>query len=128
MYAIINISGKQFKASTGIRAKVPKQKGEVGASLTFNRVMLINDGKESQFGTPNISGASVTAKIIEHGRDKKILVYKKKRRKGYQRKNGHRQLYTEIEFKRIDSASAKPNNSKSPKKTTAQIKNSQEEE
>ena len=128
MYAIINISGKQFKALTGSRAKVPKQEGEVGASLTFDQVMLINNGKESQFGTPNISGASVTAKIIEHGRDKKILVYKKKRRKGYQRKNGHRQLYTEIEFKTIDPVSVKPNSPKSPKKITAKIKKSQEEE
>ena len=128
MYAIVNISGKQFKASSGTRAKVPKQKGEAGANLTFNQVMLINDGKESQFGTPNISGASVTAEIIEHGRDKKILIYKKKRRKGYQRKNGHRQLYTEIEFKTIDSVNVKPNKTKSPRTTASTIKNSQEEE
>ena len=128
MYAIVNISGKQFKASSGARVKVPKQKGETGSNLTFNQVMLINDGKKSQFGTPNISGASVTAEIIEHGRDKKILIYKKKRRKGYQRKNGHRQLFTEIEFKTIDSVGVKSNNSKSPKKITAATKNSQEEE
>ena len=128
MYAIINISGKQFKVSSGTRVKVPKQEGEAGASLTFNQVMLINDGEKSQFGAPNISGASVSAEIIEHGREKKILVYKKKRRKGYQRKNGHRQPYTEIEFKTIDSAGEKSDSLKSPKLKTATIKNSQEEE
>ena len=124
MYAIINISGKQYKASNGTRIKVPKQAGDAGTSLTFDQVLLINDGKETQFGNPNISGVSVTATIVEHGRDKKILVYKKKRRKGYQRKNGHRQWYTEIEFNSIDNASVE---SKSTK-TILVEENSQEEE
>tara|TARA_B100000579_G_C22514983_1_gene703378 strand:- start:294 stop:668 length:375 start_codon:yes stop_codon:yes gene_type:complete len=124
MYAIVNISGKQYKASNGTRIKVPKQAGDTGTSLTFDQVLLINDGKETQFGNPNISGVSVTATIIEHGRDKKILVYKKKRRKGYQRKNGHRQWYTEIEFNSIDNASVE---SKSTK-TILVEENSQEEE
>ena len=124
MYAIVNISGKQYKASNGTRIKVPKQVGDAGTSLTFDQVLLINDGKETQFGNPNISGVSVTATIVEHGRDKKILVYKKKRRKGYQRKNGHRQWYTEIEFNSIDNASVE---SKSTK-TILVEENSQEEE
>ena len=98
MYAIINISGKQYKASSGARLKVPKQDGETGTSLTFDKVLLINDGKNTEIGEPILKGASVTGTIIEHGRNKKILVYKKKRRKGYQRKNGHRQWFTEIEF------------------------------
>ena len=124
MYAIVNISGKQYKASNGTRIKVPKQAGDTGTSLTFDQVLLINDGKETQFGNPNISGVSVTATIVEHGRDKKILVYKKKRRKGYQRKNGHRQWYTEIEFNSIDNVSVK---SKSTNAILAK-ENSQEEE
>ena len=124
MYAIVNISGKQYKASNGTRIKVPKQAGDTGTSLTFDQVLLINDGKETQFGNPNISGVSVTATIIEHGRDKKILVYKKKRRKGYQRKNGHRQWYTEIEFNSIDNVFVE---SKSTK-TILVEENSQEEE
>ena len=101
MYAIINISGKQYKAISGARIKVPKQDGESGTSLTFDKVLLINDGKNTEIGNPILKGVSVGATIIDHGRDKKILVYKKKRRKGYQRKNGHRQWFTEIEFNSI---------------------------
>tara|TARA_B100000401_G_C52679709_1_gene659055 strand:+ start:237 stop:611 length:375 start_codon:yes stop_codon:yes gene_type:complete len=104
MYAIINISGKQYKAIPGSRLRVPKQDGDLGKVLTFDKVLLTNDGKNTEIGNPTIKGFSVTATIINHGRDKKILVYKKKRRKGYQRKNGHRQWYTEIEFNSIEAA------------------------
>ena len=103
MYAIINISGKQYKAISGSRLRVPKQDGDLGKVLTFDKVLLTNDGKNTEIGNPTIKGFSVTATIINHGRDKKILVYKKKRRKGYQRKNGHRQWYTEIEFNSIEA-------------------------
>ena len=113
MYAIINISGKQYKATSGARLRVPKQDGETGTSLTFDKVLLINDGKNTEVGEPILKGASVTGTIIEHGRNRKILVYKKKRRKGYQRKNGHRQWFTEIEFGTI-----KAGKSKSVKKKT----------
>ena len=113
MYAIINISGKQYKATSGARLRVPKQDCETGTSLTFDKVLLINDGKNTEVGEPILKGASVTGTIIEHGRNKKILVYKKKRRKGYQRKNGHRQWFTEIEFGTI-----KAGKSKSVKKKT----------
>jgi len=107
MYAIINISGKQYKATSGARLRVPKQDGETGTSLTFDKVLLINDGKNTEVGEPVLKGASVTGTIIEHGRNKKILVYKKKRRKGYQRKNGHRQWFTEIEFGTIKAGKNK---------------------
>ena len=107
MYAIINISGKQYKAISGARLRVPKQDGETGTSLTFDKVLLINDGKNTEVGEPILKGASVTGTIIEHGRNKKILVYKKKRRKGYQRKNGHRQWFTEIEFGTIKAVKSK---------------------
>ena len=101
MYAIINISGKQYKAISGARIRVPKQDGETGSDITFDQVLLIKDGDSTEIGTPILKGASVTGTIIDHGREKKILVYKKKRRKGYQRKNGHRQWFTEIEFNKI---------------------------
>ncbi|MFL3006665.1 MAG: 50S ribosomal protein L21 [Candidatus Neomarinimicrobiota bacterium] len=101
MYAIINISGKQYKVVSGARTRVPKQDGETGTRLTFDKVLLINDGKNTEIGDPILKGASVTGTIVDHGRDKKILVYKKKRRKGYQRKNGHQQRFTEIEFNAI---------------------------
>ena len=113
MYAIINISGKQYKAISGARLRVPKQNGETGTSLTFDKGLLINDGKNTEVGEPILKGASVTGTIIEHGKNKKILIYKKKRRKGYQRKNGHRQWFTEIEFDAI-----KAGKSKSVKKKT----------
>ena len=112
MYAIINISGKQYKATSGARLRVPKQDGETGTSLTFDKVLLINDGKNTEVGEPILKGASVTGTIIEHGRDKKILVFKKKRRKGYQRKNGHRQWFTEIEFNTIKAGKTQSNQKK----------------
>ena len=79
-----------------------KQDGETGSSVTFDQVLLIKDGDNTEIGAPTLKGATVTGTIINQGRDKKILVYKKKRRKGYQRKNGHRQWFTEIEFNKIN--------------------------
>ena len=108
MYAIINISGKQYKAISGARIRVPKQNGEAGSDITFDQVLLIKDGDNTEIGTPILKGASVTGTIIDHGREKKILVYKKKRRKGYQRKNGHRQWFTEIEFNKITHSKNQP--------------------
>ena len=108
MYAIIKISGKQYKVISGARIRVPKQDGETGSSVTFDQVLLIKDGDNTEIGTPILKGASVTGTIIDHGRDKKILVYKKKRRKGYQRKNGHRQWFTEIEFNKITHSKNQP--------------------
>tara|TARA_B100000959_G_scaffold178346_1_gene186527 strand:+ start:1235 stop:1621 length:387 start_codon:yes stop_codon:yes gene_type:complete len=128
MYAIVNISGKQFKASEGLKVRVPKQIGEEGSALEFDNVLLVNDGTNTHVGDPTVSGASVTATILNHGRDKKILVYKKKRRKGYQRKNGHRQWYTELEFQKIISSNTKK--AKTASKNTEPVveKSAQEEE
>ena len=100
MYAIVNISGKQFKATEGTRVRIPKQTRDAGAKLTFDNVLLFHDGINTQIGTPTVSGASVTATVVDHGRERKILIYKKKRRKGYQRKNGHRQWFTEVEIQK----------------------------
>ena len=107
MYAIINISGKQYKVVSGARLRVPKLVGETGTRLTFDKVLLVNDGENTEIGDPVLKGVSVTGIIVDHGRDKKILVYKKKRRKGYQRKNGHRQWFTEIEFDTIKAGKSK---------------------
>jgi len=128
MYAIVNISGKQFKASEGLKVRVPKQIGEEGSALEFDNVLLVNDGTNTHLGDPTVSGASVTATILNHGRDKKILVYKKKRRKGYQRKNGHRQWYTELQFQKIISSNTKK--AKTASKNTEPVveKSAQEEE
>ena len=118
MYAIINISGKQFKVVSGARFRVPKQNGETGSNITFDQVLLINNGKSTEIGNPTLKGASVTGKIVDHGRYRKILVYKKKRRKGYQRKNGHRQWFTEIEFNKINSSKVQHSTKKTILKET----------
>ena len=128
MYAIVNISGKQFKAIEGSKVRVPKQVGEQGSTLTFDDVLLLNDGTNTQVGNPNLSGAVVTATVLDHGRDKKILVYKKKRRKGYQRKNGHRQWYTEIEFQKITASPSKKAKTSSKKEVPVATDSAQEEE
>ena len=128
MYAIVNISGKQYKVVEGSRARVPKQAGDSGSTLTFNDVLLIYDGKNNHVGKPIITGASVSAEILSHGRDKKILVYKKKRRKGYQRKNGHRQWFTELEFKSIVVPKTKIKSTPSENVSPAIEVNNQEEE
>ena len=107
MYAIVNISGKQYKATEGARLRVPRQSGDSGAKLSFDDILLISNSDSTQVGKPNVSGAKVTATILNHGRERKILVYKKKRRKGYQRKNGHRQWYTELEVQKIQLSTTK---------------------
>ena len=115
MYAIVNISGKQYKATEGTRLRVPRQSGDSGAKLSFDDILLISNSDSTQVGKPNVSGAKVTATILNHGRERKILVYKKKRRKGYQRKNGHRQWYTEVEVQKIQLSTTKKK--ATPKKT-----------
>ena len=90
--------------------------------------MKVNDGTNTQVGNPKLSGAFVTATVLDHGRDKKILVYKKKRRKGYQRKNGHRQWYTEIEFQKITASPSKKTKTSSKKEVPAVTDSAQEEE
>ena len=107
MYAIVTISGKQFKATEGLRIRVPKQNSEPGTTLTFDNVLLTSDGKDTVLGEPNVKGVSVTATVLGSKRDKKILIYKKKRRKGYQRKNGHRQWFTEVEIMKINTSAKK---------------------
>ena len=107
MYAIVNISGKQFKAEKGSKLCVPKQALEEGKNLIIDDVLLVHDGKSTQFGSPKVAGAKVTATVLDHGRERKILVYKKKRRKGYALINGHRQWYTNIEVQNIQVTKAK---------------------
>jgi large subunit ribosomal protein L21 len=128
MYAIINISGKQYKASEGAKVRVAKQTGDTGMTLTFDEVLMFNDGKNTEFGNPTVKGAKVSAVILDHGRDRKILVYKKKRRKGYQRKNGHRQWYTDIEIKKIEGSVSAKSSAVSKKATPVIEKSSEEEE
>ncbi|PIB36329.1 50S ribosomal protein L21 [Reichenbachiella sp. 5M10] len=96
MYAIVDIAGKQFKVTQDQFIYAPALDGEEGASVEFDNVLLVdNDGKVN-VGTPTVKGAKVTAKILSHLKDDKVIVFKKKRRKGYKKKNGHRQALTKI--------------------------------
>jgi len=95
MHALVEIAGQQFDVKAKDKVKVPLLNGNVGDSVVFSNVLLGGDGKETFIGTPYIEG-KVTATILEHGKDKKVLVFKKKKRKGYQKLNGHRQQFTRI--------------------------------
>ena len=96
MYAIVEIAGQQFKVNQDQKIFVHRQEGEVGDKLSFDRVYLIDNEKEIKVGAPVVVGASVNASIVSHVRGDKVLVFKKKRRKGYQKLNGHRQDFTQI--------------------------------
>jgi large subunit ribosomal protein L21 len=101
MYAVFQTGGKQFRAEPGARLRVPTLDLEPGASVVFDQVLLAGDGDATvQVGAPTVAGATVTAEILRHGREKKIIVFKRKRRKGYRKKQGHRQDFTEI---RVDA-------------------------
>ncbi len=102
MYAVFRTGGKQFRVQPGARLRIPSLDVEPGDSVTFDQVLLAGDGDETvQVGTPTVEGASVKAEVIRHGRDRKIIVFKRKRRKGYRRKQGHRQGFTEIRIEDV---------------------------
>ena len=101
MYAIVTIAGKQWNLSPNQVIEVPSLEGDEGAVVTFDQVHLLADAGKVTLGKPFIGAASVTAKILEHGRGPKIIVGKFKRRKDYHKKNGHRQGYTRIEIQSI---------------------------
>ena len=96
MYAVVEIQGSQFKVEKDQKLFVNRIDAKEGSKVSFDNVLLTDDGNKVQVGTPNISGISVEAKIIAHKKDDKVIVFKKKRRKGYKVKNGHRQPITEI--------------------------------
>ena len=96
MYAIVDIAGQQFKVEKGKKIFVNRLEGEKGASLDFNKVLLTDDNGSVKVGTPYVEGANVKATIVDHVKADKVLVFKKRRRKGYQKLNGHRQCLTQI--------------------------------
>ena len=118
MFAIINIAGKQFRVEEGDQIKVPHLSTDVGKSLAFDKVLLVNDGKKVQLGSPLLSNASISATVVEHGRGRKIRIFKKKRRKGYRRNNGHRQNYSLIKIDSISTTSKKKSTKKTKEKTS----------
>ncbi len=101
MYAIVAAGGKQYKVSTGDKVKVERITGEVGKSIELEDVLLIADGENVRIGRPVVENAKVGAQVTGHGRGKKVIAYKYKRRKNYHRKVGHRQGYTELQISEV---------------------------
>lgn len=101
MYAVIETGGKQHKVTEGEILKIEKLDAEVGSEVTFDKVMMIRQDEQVTVGQPYVENASVTAEVLEQGKAKKVIVFKYKRKKNYQRKKGHRQLYTAVRIKAI---------------------------
>lgn len=101
MFAVVDIAGQQFKVTENTKYYVPKLAQDADTSISFDNVLLLNDGKETKVGAPTVEGVKVEAKILEHLKDDKVIVFKKKRRKSYQKFNGHRQQLTRIEVTKI---------------------------
>jgi len=103
MYAIMTSGGKQYRVQEGDVLRLEKIDGDVGASVSFDQVLMVSDGEEVQLGRPILEGATVQAHIVEQDKAKKILVFKYKRRKRYRRKQGHRQPYTAVRIDKIEA-------------------------
>jgi len=101
MYAVIKTGGKQYRVAAGEKIKVEQIPADVGAEITLDQVLMVGEGETVKIGTPIIAGAKVTAKVIAHGRGPKIKIFKMRRRKHYQKHQGHRQNYTEIQISAI---------------------------
>ncbi len=101
MYAIVDIAGKQFKVTQDQYVYAPSIQGEEGASVEFDQVLLVDNDGKVKVGTPTVKGSKVTGKILSHLKDDKTIVFKKKRRKGYKVKNGHRQGLTKVLIENI---------------------------
>ena len=102
MYAVVDIAGKQFKVEKDQYLYTPRLEAEAGATVEFENVRLIDTDGKVQVGTPMIKGARISGKVLEHVKDNKVIVFKKKRRKGYALKNGHRQQLTKIQIESIN--------------------------
>ncbi len=101
MYAVIKTGGKQYSVSEGQTLEVEKLAGEVGDSVEIPEVLAVGTGDKIKVGTPIVEKATVVAEIVRHGRGKKVVVFKKKKRKGFKKKQGHRQSFTSIRIKEI---------------------------
>jgi large subunit ribosomal protein L21 len=103
MYAIMTSGGKQYRVQEGDILRLEKIDGDVGASVSFDQVLMVSDGEDVQLGQPILEGAAVHAHIVEQDRARKIVVFKFKRRKRYRKKQGHRQPYTAVQIDRIEA-------------------------
>lgn len=101
MYAVVNLAGKQFTVKPGGQVRVPLLEAEVGSIIRCDDVLLFSDGKEVRVGRPRVDGVTITAEVVEHGRERKISVFKMKRRKNYRRLRGHRQDFTLLKIREL---------------------------
>lgn len=125
MYAIVEIAGQQFKVAKDQKVYVHRLHEEEGTSVSFDKILLIGDNGTITVGAPAIEGAEVTAKILGHLQGDKVIVFKKKRRKGFRKKNGHRQALTEIQIEGISASGAKKKEAakkEAPKAKVAAVK------
>ncbi len=101
MFAVVDIAGQQFKVSQTAKIYVPKLNTEIGGTVKFDKILLLSDEKEVKIGNPTLKGISVEAKVLSHEKDDTVIVFKKKKRKGYRVRRGHRQPYTKLEITKI---------------------------
>ena len=126
MYAVVNSGGKQYKVQKGEVLKVEKISGDVGSSVTFDRVLMLSDGENVSIGQPVLDSVSVEGHIVEQGKAKKIIVFKYKRRKRFRRKNGHRQEFTAVLIDSIKAKGTKAVKAAEPKaEAKAEVKESE---
>ena len=104
MYAVIKTGGKQYRVAAGEKIKVEQIAADVGQEITFDQVLAVGNGGDLQIGAPLVSGASVVAKVVAHGKHDKVRIFKMRRRKHHQKRQGHRQGYTELEIGTISGA------------------------
>tara|TARA_B100000945_G_C20132679_1_gene480186 strand:- start:35 stop:577 length:543 start_codon:yes stop_codon:yes gene_type:complete len=122
MYAVVEIAGQQFKIFKDQKLYVHRLAEKEGGKVFIDKVFLLDDGKKLSIGTPSIIGASVEAKVVSHFKGDKVIVFKKKRRKGYRVKNGHRQEFTELLIEKIKTRSSNPTKASEPLKSKNKTK------
>ena len=117
MYALIEFAGKQFRIEEGSSIKVPYVDGKVGTKVTIDKVLYLDDGKNKMVGTPLVSDVKIDGEITSHGRERKVVVFKFKRRKGYQKKNTHRQEYSMLKIGKLKKVKKSPSKKSETKAT-----------
>jgi large subunit ribosomal protein L21 len=101
MFSVVEIAGQQYKVSPASKLYVSRLQNEVGSAVTFDKVLVFSDDTQVKIGNPTVKGVKVEAKVLAHEKDETVIVFKKKKRKGYRVRRGHRQQYTQIEVTKI---------------------------
>ena len=118
MYALIEFAGKQFKVEEGSTIKVPYIDDKVGSKVPLDKILYMDDGNNKMIGTPLVNGVKINGEITSHGRERKVVVFKFKRRKGYQKKNTHRQEYSILRIGKLGKVKKAPSEKTTTKVTT----------